>query len=33
MMGHSMGGLGSFRYGLLYPDRYCALAAHAASIN
>ena len=33
LMGHSMGGVGSFRLGLLHPETYCAFAAHAAEVN
>jgi S-formylglutathione hydrolase FrmB len=33
LLGHSMGGTGSFNLGLRYPAKYCALASHGASPN
>jgi enterochelin esterase-like enzyme len=33
LIGHSMGGFGAFRYGLLHKDKFCAFAANAATIN
>lgn len=33
MIGHSMGGYGVFRYGLLHKDKFCAFAANGAEIN
>ena len=33
LMGHSMGAYGSFRYGILYKDKFRALAAHAGQIT
>ncbi len=33
LIGHSMGGFGAFRYGLLHKDKFCAFAANAATVN
>lgn len=33
LMGQSMGGYGSFRYGILHKDKYRALAAHAGPVD
>jgi S-formylglutathione hydrolase FrmB len=33
LLGHSMGAYGSFRYGILYKDKFRALAAHASQIT
>ena len=33
MIGQSMGGYAAFRLGLLYPDVFCAFAAHGAEVN
>ncbi len=33
VMGHSMGGYGAFRYGILHKDKFCGLASHATPAN
>lgn len=33
LMGQSMGGYGSFRYGVFHKDKFSAIAAHGAPIN
>lgn len=33
VMGHSMGGDGAARYGILYPDVFCGFASHSGSLD